>query len=144
MLLKEHAIEEEFERALKKGQLKSTMIVEFSAADIANARWEHSKEIELNGHYYDLVGTYKKKGQTVYRFIADEDETKLFTAYKQQHNQQGKQKGKNTTSQTSNWYLPAQLVLPTRINARCININSTTLLRISQTWQSLTVPPPKG
>jgi hypothetical protein len=144
LLLKEHAIEEDFERALKNGQVNSSLIVEFSADDVAGAHWEHSREIELNGHYYDLVSTYKKNGQTVYRFIADEDETKLFTAYKQQHSQQGKQKGKNTTAHSNNWYLPAAFTIPIHNYIHTASINSTTLLRISQTWLTLNVPPPKG
>jgi hypothetical protein len=79
--LKEHAIEENFEHALKSGQIQSNRIVKFTAADIANAHWENSHEIKLNGKYYDLVSTKNEGGITTYEFIADDEESTLFAEY---------------------------------------------------------------
>ena len=84
--LREYALEEDFELALKKGQIESNSIVKFSAADIANAHWENNHEIKLNGRYYDLVRTDKINGTIVYEFIADDDESDLFAQYYARHN----------------------------------------------------------
>lgn len=79
--LKEHAIEENFEHALKSGQIQSNRIVKFTAADIANAHWENGHEIKLNGKYYDLVSTKNAGGIITYEFIADDEESTLFAEY---------------------------------------------------------------
>ncbi|UPT65256.1 MAG: hypothetical protein M0D57_11840 [Sphingobacteriales bacterium JAD_PAG50586_3] len=89
--IQEHAIEEEFEHELKAGHIESNSIIQFTAADIANAHWENNHEIRLNGKYYDLVRTNKSKGITIYQFIADDEESDLFADYYTQH-KQGKTK----------------------------------------------------
>lgn len=86
--VEEHFIEEEFEEELKKGKVKSKRTVTLTANELRLITWENSNEIKLNGKYYDLLSTTIEKGQRVYNFIADEEETNLFNTYANYHRKQ--------------------------------------------------------
>jgi hypothetical protein len=81
--LSEYTIEHNFEEALKKGELKSKSIIEFTSNELDKAIWQSNSEIEMDGRYYDLVAIRDNEtGQPIYEFIADEEETELFYKFK--------------------------------------------------------------